>query len=75
MIPDSPFARLPLAERDAIVAFCARRMGWDEARSVRELESWDHVAIAYLRRDALDGNGCGGHTVDYDPGAELFAQR
>lgn len=72
---DTAFARLPLEEREAIIAFCERRMGWSQTRAVRELESWDYVAVAYLRRDMLDENGRGGHTVEHDPGAEMFSPR
>lgn len=75
MIPDCPFARLLLEEREAIIAFCKQRMGWTEAAAVQELEGWDHVAIAYLRRDMIEARGCGGHVVEHDPGAEMFNLR
>ena len=78
MIADSPFARLPHAEREAIIAFAAQKFGKrddEHWQIIAELETWNHVAIAYLKRDMYDAAGCGGHRGEYDPGAEMFAQR
>lgn len=76
MLPhDSALARLPLEEREAIIIFAASKFGWAEPRVVQELETWDHVGIAYLRREMIEARGCGGHCVEHDPGAEMFKPR
>ena len=73
--PDSPFARLPHSEREAIIGFVSATYGWDDTRAVRELEQMNHIGLASLKRDMRSAEGCGGHFVDYDPGAEMFKPR
>ena len=71
----SSFAALPFAEREAIISYLAGKYGWSEQRTIVEAEGLDHVGLAYLKREMRAAEGCGGHFVDHDPGADMFKAR
>ncbi len=75
ILPASAFGSLPIGEREAIIAFVSVRYGWDEYRALQEVDALDHVGLAYLKREMRGADGCGGHRVEHDPGAEMFNVR